>query len=189
MTDEEVLRSKLFFLDTQTYIAPNFQFDQSVLKTLQSHLEDDDCHLLITDINVREVRRHLRRKAEEAAAIIKRTQKEAMVLRNTPDLPWHGIFGQVTVEQIHSELEKKFDAFLDNPRVEVVPTNTVSIDAVFDAYFDERPPFATSGKKAEFPDAFVLQDLDLQKSAMEAMHIGELAFAAVWKRAWTEDSS
>lgn len=160
MSDDQPLRSKLFFLDTQTYMARNFQFEFGVLQTLQSHLEEDDCHILITDVNVREIRRHLKRKAAEAHAVISRAKKEAMILRNTPALPWHGIFSPVTVDEIHNELERKFQAFLENAAVEVVLTNTVNIDAVFDAYFQETPPFATSGKKAEFPDAFVLHAID-----------------------------
>jgi hypothetical protein len=156
MPDNQPLRSKLFFLDTQTYMARNFQFDYGVLERLQSHLEEDDCHLLITDVNVREVRRHLKRKAAEAVTAINKAKKEAMILRNTPALPWHGIFDSVSAQQISDSLEEKFNAFLNNNRVEVVATKNVDIDAVFDAYFNALPPFATSGKKAEFPDAFVL---------------------------------
>jgi hypothetical protein len=150
------LLSKLFFLDTQTYVARNFNFDSGVLKTLQNHLEEDDCHLLITDVNVREVRRHLSRKATEAAAVLRAAQKEAMILRNTPGLPWHAIFEKITAEQVEAELLNNFERFLDNPRIEVVPVKNVNIEEVFDAYFNERPPFATSGKKSEFPDAFIL---------------------------------
>lgn len=156
MPVEDPLRSKLFFLDTQTYMARNFQFDYGVLERLQSHLEEDDCHLLITDVNVREIRRHLKRKAGEAVIAINKVKKEAMILRNTSNLSWHAVFDTVSSEQIYAELERKFNSFLENDRVEIIPTRTVNIDAVFDAYFNELPPFATTGKKAEFPDAFVL---------------------------------
>lgn len=115
------LLSKLFFLDTQTYVARNFNFDSGVLKTLQNHLNEDDCQLLITEVNVREVRRHLCRKAAEAEAVIKKAQKDAMVLRNTPNLAWAGIFEKVTLKQIESDLLENFEKFLDNPRVEIIP--------------------------------------------------------------------
>ncbi len=160
MSDEQPLRSKLFFLDTQTYVARNFQFDFGALKRLQSHLDEDDCHLLITDVNVREVRRHLTRKAHEAVTAINKAKKEAMILRNTPNLPWHHIFEQVTIENISAELTANFDNFLRNEKVEIISTKDVSVEAVFDAYFSERPPFATAGKKAEFPDAFVLNAIN-----------------------------
>jgi hypothetical protein len=155
-SEAKPLLSKLFFLDTQTYVARNFNFDSGVLKTLQNHLDEDDCHLLITDVNVREVRRHLSRKATEAVAVIKAAQKNAMVLRNTPGLPWNGIFEKVTVKQIEFDLLNNFEKFLNNPRIETVPVSRVNIEEVFDAYFNEQPPFATSGKKSEFPDAFIL---------------------------------
>lgn len=160
MPGDQRLRSKLFFLDTQTYVARNFQFHSGVLERLQAHLEEDDCHLLITDVNVREVRRHLKRKAVEAVATISRAKKDAMILRNTPNLPWHSIFKEVTEAQIYEELTLSFDAFLRNRRVETIATKDVDVNAVFDAYFDESPPFATSGKKAEFPDAFVLHAIN-----------------------------
>jgi hypothetical protein len=156
MPNDEPLLSKLFFLDTQTYMARNFQFDVGVLGRLQEHLEVDDCHLLITDVNVREIQRHLQRKSLEAVEVIGHAKKEAMILRNLPGSPWHGIFEKITSDEVFSKLNEKFSAFLDNPRVEVVKTSTVSVEAVFDAYFNEKPPFATSGKKSEFPDAFVL---------------------------------
>jgi hypothetical protein len=159
-TEAKPLLSKLFFLDTQTYVARNFNFDSGVLKTLQNHLNEDDCHLLITDVNVREVRRHLSRKATAAVAVIKAAQKDAMVLRNTPNLAWAGIFEKVTLAQIESALLENFERFLNNPRIEIIPVSGVDITEVFDAYFSERPPFATAGKKSEFPDAFILSAIN-----------------------------
>lgn len=154
------LVSKLFFLDTNTYVSKNFQFGSHELARLRSHLEEDDCHLLITDVNVREIRRHLKRRANKAAAAVKKVAKEAMILRNTPELAWHHIFEKLSGDDVLRELNKSFDTFLASPHIEIVPTKNVDVSAVFDAYFDETPPFATSGKKAEFPDAFVLHAIN-----------------------------
>jgi hypothetical protein len=156
MAAGQALQSKLFFLDTETYVRRNFSFETGALKQLQDHLTEDDCLLLITDINIREIRRHLRRKANEAASIIKETKKTAMILRNTPNLAHHRIFDELSADQIYVELSSNFDKFLANKNIEQISTATVSIPDVFDAYFDERPPFASSGKKSEFPDAFIL---------------------------------
>jgi hypothetical protein len=157
--DDELL-SKLFFLDTNTYVGKNFQFESHELERLRSHLEEDDCHLLITDVNIQEIRRHIKRRAGKAVAAVKRATREAMILRNTPGLSWHHIFEKVSADDITREMNASFDKFLASEHVEVVSTKNVDVAAVFEAYFSEAPPFASSGKKAEFPDAFVLHAIN-----------------------------
>lgn len=154
------LQSRLFFLDTETYVARNFGFESGALSNLLKHLSDDDCRLLITDINVREIRRHLRRKSLEAVSILKATAKDAMVLRNTPNIQWHAIFSKVSSDEIFEQLSQQFDRFLANDNVEQLSTAGVDVAEIFDAYFEERPPFASSGKKSEFPDAFILSAIN-----------------------------
>jgi hypothetical protein len=150
------LQSRMIFLDTNTYETKNFQFEAYELAKLKQFITSDHAYLLVTDTTVREVKKHLSAKAIEPVSAIKAVQKEAMILRNVPDLPWHGIFERVTPKDITERLLSQFDRYISGPNVEIVPVANADIATVFDAYFSGTPPFDGPGKKSEFPDAFVL---------------------------------
>ncbi|MNK39718.1 hypothetical protein D3C87_583370 [compost metagenome] len=150
------LQTRLIFLDSNTYISKNFQFGTYELEKLRSYIDSENLHLLITDVNISEVKKHIRRKAVEAAAALRVVAKDAMILRNTPGFPAHGIFDKLDVDTICSEIEGNFERFLDGGNVEIVSVNIANIDDIFSDYFLEKPPFDTVDKKSEFPDAFVL---------------------------------
>jgi hypothetical protein len=84
-------------------------------------------------------------------------QKDAMFLRNTPELDCHGVFTKVKGDDIYAVISEKFNNFLESNHVETISVSNVSPQVVFDAYFDNRPPFGKESKKHEFPDAFALE--------------------------------
>lgn len=159
MTQED-LRSRLIFLDTNTYQGKNFQFESHELALLKEYIETDHAYLLIGDITVQEIKKHLAVKAKEAVATIKRTQKDAMILRCLPDLAWHGIFQKTQYEEIFEKLLFQFERYIKGKNIEIVPASAADTTQIFDDYFSERPPFDGSAKKAEFPDAFVLNAIN-----------------------------
>jgi len=89
------LESRLVFIDTSAYESKNYQFSEHALGKLCEFLESERLHLLITQITINEIQAHLLEKSEESARAIKKTQKDAMFLRNTPELACHGIFEKV----------------------------------------------------------------------------------------------
>jgi hypothetical protein len=150
----------MIFLDTNTYEAKNFQFETHELARLKEFILSDHAYLLVTDVTVREVKKHLSAKALASISAIKEASKKAMILRNIPDLPWSGIFERVAVEDITARLLSQFDKYISGPNVEIATVSGADIATIFDAYFSEAPPFDGPGKKAEFPDAFVLDTLN-----------------------------
>lgn len=158
MTSE--LESRLIFIDTSAYENKNYQFTQHALKQLRDYLESDKLHLLTTQITNNEVKAHLKEKSEESARLIKRIQKDAMFLRNTPQLPCHGIFERVSWEDIYSISHEQFEEFLNKAGAEIVSIDKVDATKVFDSYFSSTAPFGGANKKSEFPDAFVLEAID-----------------------------
>lgn len=151
------LRTRLVFIDTSAYEDKNFQFGQYALEKLEGHLKDSHLHLLITSITINETLAHMREKSKEAKSLIKKFQKDAMYLRNVPDLPCFGVFNKVDDEEIYLLSKKKFDNFLKNGNVELVDLSGVDIQHIFNSYFESSPPFGGADKKAEFPDAFCLE--------------------------------
>jgi DNA-directed RNA polymerase subunit F len=164
----EELKSRLIFIDTSAYESKNFQFDQHALKTLRNYLDKNFLHLLVTDITISEIKAHLYEKAKESKASIKRMQKEAMFLRNTPELSYHGIFERIEADEIYRIVEKKFEEFLNCEQIEVVDISKVNPSQIFSDYFKGAPPFGEGNKKSEFPDAFVLEAVRL--TAEERAH-------------------
>ena len=151
------LESRLVFVDTSAYESKNYQFSEHALGKLCDLLESERLHLLITQITINEIKAHLLEKSEESARAIKKIQKEAMFLRNTPELACHGIFEKVKPEDIYKIALEKFEAFLDKSSAEIVDIKGVDASIVFDKYFKSEPPFGGANKKYEFPDAFVLE--------------------------------
>lgn len=157
MTFNTELETRLVFLDTSAYENKNYQFGQHALGRLQELIEQEKIHLLITDVTRREVESHLKKKSLSAVAKIKEVQREAMFLRNTPELDCYGIFSKIDGNEIYDLVHKKFLEFLDNRSVETISISSVDPKLIFDAYFENLPPFHKESKKHEFPDAFVLE--------------------------------
>lgn len=150
------IKSRLVFLDTNIFEGKNFQFDSHSLQAFKKLVDDEEIRLLITDPTIQEVKHHLRIKSEEAVSEIKKVRRTAMLLRNIPDLPAHGIFEELTADLVEDSLNSKFDDFLEGDYVEHVSIENVSASQVFDMYFNLKAPFATGEKRKEFPDAYVL---------------------------------
>lgn len=150
------LESRLVFIDTSAYEQKNYQFGEHALGKLQELVEDEKLLLLITDVTKREVKSHLKKLAEESASKIKKIQKEAMFLRNTPNLSCFGIFTKVSADEIFQIVDEKFIELVEGENAEEVSVGIVDPKSVFDRYFERQPPFSKDSKKYEFPDAFAL---------------------------------
>ena len=151
------LKTRLVFIDTSAFESKNFQFGEHALEKLEAHLEKGHLHLLITSITKNEILAHMKEKSKEAKALIKKFQKEAMFLRNVPELPCFGIFEKITSEKIFTHSKKRFEKFLDCESVDVIDLSTVDATHIFNSYFKSLPPFGGADKKSEFPDAFALE--------------------------------
>ena len=158
------LKTRLIFLDTNTYISKNFQFESHALEKLRLYMESEDLRLLITDVNISEIKKHIRSRCDEASKVIKEATKSAMILRNAKKLPWAGIFEKLDNDQLYNEITSQFEGFIDSPNVELVKVDIADVGIIFNDYFKGEPPFDTLGKKSEFPDAFILSAINTLSS-------------------------
>ena len=166
------LESRLIFIDTSAYENKNFQFNDHALGRLCEFLENRRLHLLITQVTIDEIKKHLYSKSEEAAKSIKKTQREAMFLRNAPELACHGIFENIKADDIYKIVLEKFESFLDISNAEIVSIDNVKASTVFEKYFRSEPPFGGTNKKSEFPDAFVLEAVnDISQSRGHPLYV------------------
>jgi len=151
------LESRLVFIDTSAYEQKNYQFGEHSLGKLQELVEDEKIMLLITDVTKSEIQSHLEKLASESVSKIKKIQKEAMFLRNTPELSCFGIFTKLSTEEIFNIVNDKFLELVEGGYVEEISVGSVDPKVVFNKYFGQFPPFEKESKKHEFPDAFVLE--------------------------------
>ena len=151
------LATRMVFVDTSGYEKKNYQFGQHALGKLEKFVEEKKLYLVITDVTRREILSHLQKKSEEAASKLKKLKKEAMFLRNVPELPCFGVFEENSQEKIYEIVEQKFLKLLSHCNAEELSVSEVNPGVVFDAYFNNQPPFDKESKKHEFPDAFALE--------------------------------
>jgi hypothetical protein len=77
-----------------------------------------------------------------------------MVLKNFPEFNSYFNLPEIDIEKVVSDFVSKFDLWIKETKVKIIPTGHSTIDKVFNDYFENNPPFKEGDKKHEFPDAF-----------------------------------
>lgn len=122
--------------------------------------ESGQARIFVTDIVVREIRAHITADVAKAKQASSKFRKDARILRNLDKAPYENIFADVGEEQAIQTLGAQLEAFLEKVGATVLSTSEVSVEGVFDKYFDKSPPFGEGKKKSEFPDAFTIGALE-----------------------------
>jgi hypothetical protein len=167
------LQTRHVFLDTDVYRRYGHNLHDKVLQRLLQLTKDHICILHITDITMAEIERQLRDLAAEVALAVNKGNR---LLRN-----WHSVRSQrfgnrpstpvdVDASDLANEALSGFGSFGFLMHHEFKAITHIALDvppkAIFDSYFQRKPPFDKQNSK-EFPDAFVVAALNswcLQKS-------------------------
>lgn len=152
------------FIDTSVFIAENFFAPDNRIHTLMRLAEEGKINLVLPEITIQEVRKHIISSVRDAW---KQFDRVCKVLRNREDIDkWR----KTTNEKKECEhILSLLDSFLTSAKVKVLDYSYCTDTAkVFSAYFDRQKPFGEGMKKDEFPDAFVLAALE--KFAREVKH-------------------
>jgi hypothetical protein len=155
----ERLASRHIFLDTQVYRALNHNPANRALALLKEQVNSHRVVLHTTDITLLEVRRQIRER-------VLARQRELVVIerdlagwrKSAPNVaPTNAI--ELDAEALSTELFRQFEWFLRHEcKAEAHRALAVAPAAVFETYFDRKPPFDGEVSK-EFPDAFVIEAL------------------------------
>jgi len=154
------LETRNVFIDASIFIGQNYNYKSAVFESLRRLVKVSNANVYVTDITVREVRAHILEDVSKAIQAQKKFQKDARVFRNINDTPFDKFFHEVNEASAIETLNIQLDRFLSELSATVLSTSRVSIDAVFDKYFNKEPPFGDGKKKAEFPDAFTIAALE-----------------------------
>ena len=147
------------FIDTSIYKKLHFIFIRHQLLDIRKLASTGTIKLFTTSITTREVRKHLKEKCRETKTAINALFDGGKFLNafTSFDHVSSALKGlRATIDKDATEL---FDDFLSDCKAIEIPFGYVDSTAIFDRYFEQSPPFGSSGKKHEFPDAFVIEAL------------------------------
>jgi hypothetical protein len=145
------------FVDPSEYRRNNFDFAGGRLAALADLGSRESITLLQTDVSIREVRTLIQRSMKEACDDLKKSR--LVPLKSVTDSRLDIFRSPPPAHELSETLCRQFDEHLDAGSCTRLEVSDVDPSIIFDAYFREQPPFDSSKKKMEFPDAFTLQRL------------------------------
>jgi hypothetical protein len=132
------------------------------LKTLEQ-FNGKPSHLVLSEIVVREVHSHLKRKASDSRDQVVKAIRESVLSLSVSDES-----ARIATESLVPPIDdtevakKRLVSFIEKTGAEIIPaTGRVGLDEIIKKYFGAEAPFAPIGsKKNEFPDAIALMSLE-----------------------------
>jgi hypothetical protein len=148
-------------VDTSVFDEKGLQLRSAVLQAVV-RLKDLPFAFVLSGTVVREVRRHLEERTEDAFRSARKAIGAALhafeTQRPTRDELLALISGGQTAE---AAAETRLQAYLLAAGCEILDDMArVDISTIFGAYFEGNPPFGSGSKKSEFPDALALNALE-----------------------------
>lgn len=149
------------FIDTSIFISECFVKGKSI-STLFEAAWDEKIHLLLPDITECEIRRHLKEEVENRSGIgIPKELKKSYMYAASELRPLIDQLLAVDLEKLIPMVEQEFDRQFSRTNVErLVVQKDFDITGIIEKYKTYQPPFSAK-KNKEFPDAIVLQQLEL----------------------------
>ena len=176
-------RLTLLSIDTSIFSQYHNRLEHGLLQRL-SQFEASDVDLVLSDVVVREVQRHMVEAAVESDSALKKAVRLSGKARNLDGAAFEPIVAAVTLgetpEQCANRRLNDFQARTGHKLA--VTAALVSAGDLFTAYFDVKPPFELKeAKKFEFPDAMALQGLEAF-----AKHAGKLMLVVSADGGWLD---
>ena len=146
------VKPKIVFIDTEQFDACNLSFSHANFTRLADLVEVGQVRVLLTDVVVGEVRRHIRQKLQEAKK--KLGQQFGGLFQNLIKTPQPQVFSSEYWSKAEAEVMAGFLNCCEKLKAETVPILPELVNIVFAWYFNHEAPFDSQKRKAEFPDAF-----------------------------------
>jgi hypothetical protein len=152
--------STAIFLDTQVFDAASFNFKTTVLVSVVEEAKKGTIRLVLTDITVQEVRARIEKNVTEEFGLLRKFKTKARVVRSS-HLAEAKMALELDEKDVIADLHRQFEKFLKESNTEIIDTSEIPAGPVFKKYFVGDPPFGSGDKKSEFPDAFVVEALEV----------------------------
>ena len=155
----KLLKGKRVFIDTEAFRNARFGVSGPAFKKFSELSARREVILVTTEITRREIEAQISEVALEIRNAVAKAAGIAASL-GQPELVFLGIPATlITEKQVDEALRSLISAFFDKCGAEQLELPKQVLPTVLDLYFKRKPPFGLGKKKAEFPDAFVLEAL------------------------------
>lgn len=146
------------FIDTNYFIRNKFDFSKGELKSLVEHCQGDRIKLYTSDIVINEVEKHIKEDTAKALSNIRNEiKKENRLVAMKNKKKYKFLFQDIRDIGIIDEMIADYKKFRDDSKCILLDYSGVNPKLVFDKYFTKEAPFGKGDKKAEFPDAFMIE--------------------------------
>lgn len=147
-------------IDTSVYHKSQCDFEgvaNSIIPMLLQLLAANNIKLLTHPILESEIKKHIK----ESELVTRIGNLQTSLRKYNRQLHMIGVSAEELIEKLNKlDMEKKLSCCFDLFYRGAAAVPYVEANAVFDDYFNGRPPFSSTGnKKAEFPDAFILKGI------------------------------
>ena len=151
-------------IDTNIFEANKFDFGtDSTLSLLVKNVQNGKIKLVLSDIVIREVEKHIYRRVENVCGKARKLRKEYLDILPEQYLVDIGMEIYVQIpnkEEVYNQANNVFYNFLEDCKVERLDIDSINLETIIEDYFSVRPPFENSERKRkEFPDAFIAQEI------------------------------
>lgn len=149
-------------IDTSIFDEKGLNLESGILKTLEQ-FNGKPSHLVMSEIIIKEVHAHLKKKARDARfSMIKAIRESKASLLADDENAQVATKALIPTIDDSDVAKTRLEVFVRNSGAEIVPaTGRVELDEIIKKYFNAEAPFQDSGKKKnEFPDAIALMSLE-----------------------------
>lgn len=159
------------FIDTSTFHQHQFCWYDSQFQYLKHYQDINKVVLYTSEITMEEIKSNIQKKFNEAYNSFNAFKNKSRVLKILDYEPFVNLYEEVDKELALKTLLLKFHDYFKDLKTVVIDTSNVSSNKIFKRYFSNEPPFSQK-KKSEFPDAFVLEAINLWcKKKNEKMYV------------------
>ena len=152
-------------IDTNILDATKYDLsDGSTLQLLKNYVDDGIIKVVLSNIVVRESKKHLAKQVKKVCGIARKLRTEVLQ-ESTEHLINHVGFSRLLEipkdkDALIQKSEELFDNFLSDINAEILGIDLVNLESIIDDYFEINPPFEDGEKKRkEFPDAFIANQI------------------------------
>ena len=152
-------------IDTNILDAAKYDLgDGSTLQLLKNYVDDGIIKVVLSNIVVRESKKHLAKQVNKACGIARKLRAEVLQESTEYLINYVGLSRLLEISKDKDALiqksEELFDNFLTDINAEILGIDLIDLDAIIEDYFEIRAPFQAGEKKRkEFPDAFIANQI------------------------------
>jgi hypothetical protein len=149
-----MLPPKTIFIDTEIFDHYQYNFGSQHLQALVKKFPRGVITLLMPDVTLKEVKRHIVEEAEKIRTGLTKAQEAAFLVTHLPNWPNRKERKEL-IDKIAINLGVSLDMFMYQLCAVHLGYDGISLEEIVGWYDEKKPPFSI-GKPKEFPDAIAL---------------------------------